>query len=120
MVNTNTNTPLVLDNDISRSVVAYAKAGQPICITPFVMAGAMAPATLAGALVIQNAETLAAGAFVQAINPGCPYMYGSFVCNADMRTGAPAFGTPSFSKGAQASGQLARHYNLPLARKSVG
>ncbi len=113
MVNTNTNTPLVLDTEISQAVIEFAKAGQPVCITPFAMAGAMAPATMAGALVIQNAETLAGGAFVQAINPGCPYLYGSFACNADMRTGAPAFGTPEFAKGAQASGQLARRYNLP-------
>ncbi len=113
LVNTNTNTPLTFDAEIAQSVTEYARAGQPLCITPFAMAGAMAPATMAGALTMQNAETLAIGALIQAIRPGCPFMFGSFACNADMRTGAPAFGTPEFAKAAQASGQLARRYNLP-------
>ncbi len=112
-INTNTNTPLVLDGEIAQSTMIYARAGQPICVTPFTLSGAMAPATLAGALALQNAETLACCALVQAIRPGCPYLYGSFTSNVDMRTGSPAFGTPEYAQAAQASGQLARRYNLP-------
>ena len=77
------------------------------------LAGAMAPATLGGALVGQNAEALACIALLQVINPGTPCVYGSFTCNVDMRTGSPAFGTPEYAKAALASGQLARRYNLP-------
>ncbi|WP_350335780.1 trimethylamine methyltransferase family protein [Coralliovum pocilloporae] len=112
-VNTNTNTPLVLDPEIAQGVIEFARAGQAVCVTPFALAGAMAPATVAGALTLQNAETLAACALVQLVRPGCPYIYGSFVCNADMRSGSPAFGTPEYALGAQASGQMARHYGLP-------
>lgn len=112
-INTNTNTPLVLDDEIAQSTMMYARAGQPICVTPFTLSGAMAPATLAGALALQNAETLACCALVQAVRPGCPYLYGSFTSNVDMRTGSPAFGTPEYAQAAQASGQLARRYNLP-------
>jgi len=112
-VNTNTNTPLVLDSEISAGIEVFARAGQVICVTPFALAGAMVPATMAGALAMQNAETLAACAFVQAIRPGCPYIYGSFTCNVDMKTGSPTFGTPEYTLGAQASGQMARRYGLP-------
>ena len=79
----------------------------------------MAPATMAGALALQNAETLAACALVQLLRPGCPYIYGSFTCNADMRTGSPAFGTPEYALGAQASGQMARRYGLPWRSSNV-
>ena len=118
-LNTNTNTPLVLDAEIAQAVIAYARLGQPITVTPFALAGAMAPATVAGALTLQTAETLAACALVQAVRPGAPYIYGGFICNADMRTGSPAFGTPEFTFGAQATGQLARHYGLPWRSSNV-
>ncbi|MBT3263981.1 MAG: trimethylamine methyltransferase family protein [Acidiferrobacteraceae bacterium] len=118
-INTNTNTPLVLDQEIAQGVLTFARAGQPICVTPFALAGAMAPVTMAGALALQNAETLAACALVQLVRPGCPYVYGSFTCNVDMRTGSPAFGTPEYTLGAQASGQMARRYNLPWRSSNV-
>lgn len=118
-VNTNTNTPLVLDAEIAQGVIEFARLGQPITVTPFALAGAMSPATVAGALVMQTAETLAACALVQAVRPGAPYIYGAFICNADMRTGSPAFGTPEFTFGAQASGQMARHYGLPWRSSNV-
>ncbi|MEX3009572.1 trimethylamine methyltransferase family protein [Hoeflea sp. TYP-13] len=111
--NTNTNTPLILDREIAQGVIELAKAGQVICITPFTLAGAMTPASLAGALAMQNAEALAGCAFVQAIRPGCPFVYGSFTMAVDMKSGSPTFGTPEFAKGAAATGQLARHYKLP-------
>ncbi len=111
--NTSINSPLLLDGQISDGIIEMAEAGQALCVTSFSLAGAMAPATVAGALALQNAEVLAMGAFVQAIRPGCPYVYGSFTCTVDMRTGSPSFGTPEFAKAAQASGQLARRYGLP-------
>lgn len=118
-INTNTNTPLLLDAEIAQGVIRYARAGQPITVTPFALAGAMAPVTVAGALVMQTAETLAACALVQSVRPGSPYIYGSFVCNVDMRSGSPAFGTPEGCLGAQASGQMARRYGLPWRAANV-
>lgn len=111
--NTNTNTPLILDGEIAQGVIELAKVGQVICITPFTLAGAMTPASISGALTLQNAETLAGCAFVQAIRAGCPYVYGSFTSAVDMRSGSPVFGSPEFAKGAAATGQLARRYDLP-------
>ena len=110
----NTNTPLTLDEPMSDGLMELSGAGQAVCITPFTLAGAMAPATLAGALVLQNAEVLACVTLVQLLRPGAPVVYGSFTSNVDMRSGSPAFGTPEYTKAAQASGQLARRYGLPF------
>ena len=77
-------------------------------------AGAMAPVTIIGAIVQQNAEALAAIALLQSVREGAPVMYGAFTSNVDMKTGAPAFGTPEFVRAMQISGQMARHYNLPF------
>jgi trimethylamine--corrinoid protein Co-methyltransferase len=110
----NTNTPLTLDVAMAEGLIELAGAGQAVCITPFTLAGAMAPATLAGALVLQNAEVLACAALTQLVRPGAPVMYGSFTSNVDMRSGSPAFGTPEYTKAAQASGQMARRYQLPF------
>jgi trimethylamine--corrinoid protein Co-methyltransferase len=73
----------------------------------------MAPVTLAGALTQQNAEALAGIALTQMVNPGAPVIYGGFTSNVDMKTGAPAFGTPEYAKAVLAGGQLARRYRLP-------
>jgi trimethylamine---corrinoid protein Co-methyltransferase len=110
----NTNTPLQLDIPMAEGAIALAEAGQVACITPFTLAGAMAPATLAGALVLQNAEALVGVTLTQIVRPGVPVMYGSFTSNVDMRSGSPAFGTPEYTKAAQAAGQLARRYALPF------
>jgi len=94
-------------------MMACAEAGQALMISPFILAGAMAPASLAGALTQQNAEALAGIAFCQLVKPGTPVTYGGFVSNADMKSGAPAFGTPEHVKTTLVIGQMARRYGLP-------
>ena len=83
-------------------------------LTPFTLAGAMAPVTIAGALAQQNAEALAGIALrPDRCGPGAPVVYGGFTSNVDMKSGAPAFGTPEYMKAALVGGQLARRYRLP-------
>jgi len=110
----NTNSPLQLDIPMTEAVIELASAGQVCCITPFTLAGSMSPATLAGTLMQQTAEVLAVATFAQIVRPGAPIVYGSFASNVDMRSGAPALGTPEYTKCAQASGQIARHLGLPF------
>ncbi|MEO1140361.1 MAG: trimethylamine methyltransferase family protein [Pseudomonadota bacterium] len=110
----NSNSPLQLDELMCRGIIDAARGGQMMILTPFTLAGAMAPVTIPGALVMQNAEALAGLCLSQIVRPGAPMCYGSFTSNVDMRTGAPAFGTPEYVKAAFASGQLARRYKLPL------
>ena len=102
----NINSPRQLDHSMAEGLIALAELGQPVVVTPFTLLGAMAPATLAGALVQQNAEALAGLALIQAVRPGAPMVYGGFTSNVDMKTGAPAFGTPEYTKACQAGGQL--------------
>ena len=115
----NTNSPLQLDIPMAEGLIALAEHGQVLVITPFTLAGAMSPVTIAGALVQQHAEAMAGIILTQIVRPGVPVMYGGFTSNVDMRSGAPAFGTPEYTKAAQASGQLARHIGVPFRSSNV-
>ncbi|MBL9050085.1 MAG: trimethylamine methyltransferase family protein [Tabrizicola sp.] len=110
----NTNSPRQLDDPMSQGLIALAEHGQVAIVTPFTLAGAMAPVSLAGALVLQHAEAMFGIMLTQIVRPGVPVMYGGFTSNVDMKTGAPAFGTPEYAKAAQASGQLARRIGVPF------
>ncbi|HEX7347043.1 MAG TPA: trimethylamine methyltransferase family protein, partial [Candidatus Limnocylindrales bacterium] len=109
----NTNSPLRLDGPMSDGLIAMAEHGQPVVATPFTLAGAMSPVSLAGAIAQQNAEALFLVALAQIVRPRAPMVYGAFTSNVDMRTGSPAFGTPESVKAQFASGQMARRYGLP-------
>lgn len=107
------NSPRLFDDAMADGLIAMAEHGQPVTVTPFTLMGAMTPVTLAAALSQQNAEALFGVVLTQLINPGTPAMYGAFTSNVDMRSGAPAFGTPENAKANIIAGQLARRYNLP-------
>jgi trimethylamine--corrinoid protein Co-methyltransferase len=107
------NSPRRFDEAMAEGLVTMSEHGQAVVVTPFTLMGAMAPVTLAAALAQQNAEALFGIVLTQAVQPGAPVMYGAFTSNVDMRSGAPAFGTPENAKANVASGQLARRYNLP-------
>ncbi|MGV8985853.1 MAG: trimethylamine methyltransferase family protein [Cypionkella sp.] len=115
----NTNSPLQLDIPMAEGLIAMASHGQVNVITPFTLAGAMAPVSIAGALVLQHAEAMAVICLTQIVKKGVPVMYGGFTSNVDMRSGAPAFGTPEYAKAAQASGQLARRIGVPFRSSNV-
>ncbi len=109
----NTNSPRQIDIPMAEGIIDFARANQLSIITPFCLAGAMAPITVAGALVLQHAECLAAITLSQLARPGAPVAYGGFSSNVDMKSGSPAFGTPEHIKLSIGSGQLARHIGLP-------
>jgi trimethylamine--corrinoid protein Co-methyltransferase len=111
--NINSTSPLKHDTFMLDGAMRMARLGQAVIITPFTLAGAMAPATIVGAVVQQTAEALAAVALLQVVRPGAPVVLGSFTSNVDMSSGAPAFGTPEYMRATQISGQMARFYNLP-------
>ncbi len=113
ITNINVNSPRKLDDSMAYAAMQMSILGQPVIVTPFTLMGAMTPATMAGALVQQNAEALLGLSLVQLTAPGSPVVYGAFTTNVDMRSGSPAFGTPENSIANMASGQLARRYKLP-------
>jgi trimethylamine--corrinoid protein Co-methyltransferase len=109
----NTNSPRQLDANMAQGLLTLTRANQPVVVTPFTLCGAMAPATVAGALAQQNAEALFGLALIQIVRPGAPAVYGGFTSNVDMKSGAPAFGTPEYTLATQATGQLCRRYKVP-------
>ncbi len=115
----NASSPLRYDDVMLQGIQELSSRNQVIIITPFTLAGAMAPITLAGALVQQNAEALAGIAYTQAVQPGSPVVYGGFTSNVDMRSGSPAFGTPEYVRTALVGGQLARRYGVPYRSSNV-
>ena len=115
----NTNSPLQLDIPMMQGIIDMASMNQLVVVTPFTLSGAMAPVTIPGALVLQNAEALAGIVFSQMVRPGAPVMYGGFTSNVDMQSGAPAFGTPEYMKAQHIGGQLARRYNIPYRTSNV-
>ena len=115
----NTNSPRVLDIPMAQGLIDFARHRQLAIVTPFTLMGAMAPITVAGAITLSHAEALAAIALTQLTNPGAPVMYGTFTSNVDMKSGAPAFGTPEYMRATQMTGQLARFYKLPMRASGV-
>lgn len=109
----NTNSPRQLDIPMAQGIIDFARAKQLCVITPFCLSGAMAPITVAGGLTLQHAEALAGITLSQTARKGAPVLYGSFASNVDMKSGAPAFGTPEHVKSTLGSGQLARRLDLP-------
>ncbi|MEM1389139.1 MAG: trimethylamine methyltransferase family protein [Pseudomonadota bacterium] len=109
----NTNSPRQLDRPMAQGLIDFARAGQLSIVTPFCLMGAMAPVSVAGALVLSHAEALAAIVLTQMTRAGAPVMYGAFASNVDMKSGAPAFGTPEQVQANLGAGQLARLTGLP-------
>lgn len=117
--NINSTSPLKHDIPMLDGWLRLARRGQGLVVTPFTLAGAMAPVTMAGAVAQSLAEALCAVALAQWVRPGAPCAIGTFTSNVDMKSGAPAFGTPEYMRATQMTGQLARFYGLPLRSSGV-
>ena len=115
----NASSPLRYDTPMLQGIIEFSSRNQAIVVTPFTLAGAMAPVTVAGALAQHNAEALAGIVFTQVVRPGAPVIYGGFTSNVDMQSGAPAFGTPEFMQTAMITGQLTRRYGIPYRSSGV-
>jgi trimethylamine--corrinoid protein Co-methyltransferase len=117
--NINSTSPLKHDIPMIDGCLRLVRRGQAVVVSPFTLAGAMAPVTMAGAVTLSLAEALSAIALFQFVRPGAPCMIGTFTSNVDMKSGAPAFGTPEYMRATQMTGQMARHYRLPLRASGV-
>jgi len=117
--NINSVSPLKHDFPMLEGAMIHAERNQLVVVTPFTLAGAMAPVTMSGAVTLSIAEGLAAIVLLQIVNPGCPVAIGTFTSNVDMKSGAPAFGTPEYMRATQMTGQMARFYGLPMRASGV-
>lgn len=109
----NGNSPLTFDATMLGAAKVLARANQATLITPFIMAGAMAPTGLAGAIAVTLAEAMAGMAFLQLVKPGAPVIFGSFVTTLSMQSGAPTYGTPECNLIINALLSLARRLGVP-------
>ncbi len=117
--NINSTSPLKHDDLMLDGFMRMVKRGQAVMVSPFTLAGAMAPVTMAGAVAQSIAEGLCVIALAQFMRPGTPCIFGTFTSNVDMRSGAPAFGTPEYMRATQMTGQMTRFYGLPMRASGV-
>jgi trimethylamine--corrinoid protein Co-methyltransferase len=110
----NVNSPMTYDATMLGALKVYARANQACIVTPFILAGAMSPVTVAGTATQTLAEALAGLAFIQLLNPGCPMVLGSFASSLSMQSGAPTFGTPEPALVLYTMAALARRLGLPF------
>jgi trimethylamine--corrinoid protein Co-methyltransferase len=110
----NANSPMTFDGTMLGAAKVYARANQATIITPFILAGAMSPVTVAGTAAQTFAESLAGMAFVQLVNPGAPVVLGSFASSISMQSGAPTFGTPEPALVLYVMAALARRLGVPF------
>ena len=110
----NASSPLVWDGTMLGAAKVYAVNNQACIITPFILAGAMAPTTTAGVAAQTLAEALAGMAFTQLVRPGAPVIFGSFASSMSMQTGAPTFGTPEPALAMYTLAALSRRLGVPF------
>lgn len=110
----NANSPMVFDEMMLGSLKVYARNNQACIVSPFILAGAMSPVTVAGTLTQILAEVLAGAATTQLYRKGAPVMFGTFASSISMQSGAPTFGTPEPSLVSYGAGQLARRLGIPF------
>lgn len=110
----NANSPMVFDNTMLGAAKVYAENGQATVVSPFILAGAMSPVTVAGTAAQILAEALAGMCFVQLVNPGAPTVFGTFASSMSMQSGAPTFGSPEPSLVMYVAASLARRLGVPF------
>ena len=110
----NANSPLTFDATMLSAATVYAENNQATLISPFLIAGAMSPVSVAGTVTQILAEALAGIAYVQLVKPGAPVIFGTFAAAVSMQSGAPTFGTPEPSMIVYAAAALARRLGVPF------
>ena len=110
----NANSPMTWDDTMLGALKVYARHGQAVIISPFILAGAMSPVSVAGTLAQTLAEAMSGIAFAQMIRPGTPVIFGSFASSMSMQTGAPTFGTPEPALVLNGCAKLARRLGVPF------
>ena len=110
----NANSPMTWDDTMLGALKVYARHGQAVIISPFILAGAMSPVSVAGTLAQTLAEAMSGIAFAQMVRPGAPVIFGSFASSMSMQTGAPTFGTPEPALVLNGCAKLARRLGVPF------
>ena len=110
-----TYSPLGHDGGSLEAGLLAAEAGLPVGYMTMASAGSNGPVTLAGNLVVGNAEVISALALMQMHAPGCPVYYAAAQTSTDLRTGAYTGGGPEDFLFGAATNVLSDFYNVPLS-----
>ena len=110
----NANSPLVWDATMLGALKVYARNNQATIVSPFCIAGAMSPVTIAATAAQLYAEALSGMALVQLVRPGAPVVFGTFSSSMSMQSGAPTFGTPEPQLVLYIVASLARRLGVPF------
>lgn len=110
----NASSPLRWDGTMLGAATEYAQANQATIISPFILAGAMSPVTVAALCTQALAEALSGMAYCQLVRPGAPVVFGTFASSMSMATGAPTFGTPEAGQAINVMASLARRVGVPF------
>jgi trimethylamine--corrinoid protein Co-methyltransferase len=110
--------PLGHDGGSLDAALLAAEAGIPTGFMTMTACLTTAPATLAGNLVVGNAEVIAATALLQLAFPGAPVFYAAAQTASDLRSGAYTGGGPEDFLFGAATNILADYYNIPLSMGS--
>ena len=110
-----TLSPLCHDGGSLEAGLVAAEAGLPVGYMTMASCGSTGPITLAGNLVVGNAEVLSALVLMQMAHPGCPVYYAAAQTSTDLRTGAYTGGGPEDYLFGAATNVLSDFYNIPLS-----
>jgi trimethylamine--corrinoid protein Co-methyltransferase len=91
-----------------------AEWGVPVVCQPAPQVGATTPVTLAGAIALSNAESLAGLVIAQLVREGTPFVTGVIPMALDMRNGAAVAAGPVTPLMQYAAVQFGRRYGLPV------
>ena len=109
----NSNSPLKWDGSMLEGLKIFARAGQAVVCSPFVLYGASTPPHALGAMAQVVAESLSGVGLIQLLRPGSPALFAIAPMGVSMKSGAPTWGVPEITQLSYLSGQMARFYDLP-------
>lgn len=113
-----TASPLGHDGGSLEAGLIAAEAGLPVGFMTMASCASTAPVTLAGNLVVGNAEVISALALIELAYPGAPIYYAAAQTTMDLRTGGYTGGGPEDFLFGAATNALADFYNVPLSMGS--
>lgn len=107
------STPLRHSKTATEKLLFMAEHQLPITHSPAPMMGGTAPLSIAGGMVLANAEILSSIVMHQLKKPGAPFVYGSGLHHMDMSTTISVYGAPEFQLARLSVASMGKYYNLP-------
>ena len=105
--------PLIIPLKETEAALEFAKYHVPIILMTMPLTGATGPVTVAGSVLVGNAQILAGITTLQMASPGTPVIYSSYPLSMEMKTGAFSVAFPEATLVTVGHIQMAKYYGLP-------